>query len=101
MNLGQAVAVCLYELARSSKRIDKAAAEKAAGAANLERLTDLLAQILRTSGYARVEAANSFGEDIRRMVRRLRLSETDAQLWLGMVRQILWKIRAVDTPPSR
>jgi hypothetical protein len=27
------------------------------------------------------------------MVRRLNLSSKDAELWLGMLRQMLWKIR--------
>jgi hypothetical protein len=32
------------------------------------------------------------------MVRRLGLSGRDAELWLGMLRQMLWKIRAADKP---
>jgi tRNA/rRNA methyltransferase len=30
---------------------------------------------------------------VRRMIRRLNLSAEDAELWLGMLRQILWKLR--------
>jgi hypothetical protein len=29
---------------------------------------------------------------IRRFVHRMTLSERDAKLWLGMLRQILWKM---------
>jgi len=32
-------------------------------------------------------------ERVRRMVRRLNVSSRDAELWLGMLRQILWKVR--------
>jgi TrmH family RNA methyltransferase len=96
MNLGQAVAVCLYELIRSPKRVGKALANKTAEAADLERIAQLLAEALRASGYARGGTDKSFDDDLRRMVLRLRLGEIDSQLWLGMLRQILWKIRSAD-----
>ena len=101
MNLGQAVAVCLYELAREGASI--AAPEKAALATadDLERLTSLLLGALRASGYvkSRVDSekkSHSAGPDeekIRRLIRRMNLSGPDAELLLGMVRQILWKIK--------
>jgi TrmH family RNA methyltransferase len=94
MNLGQAVAVCLYELVRLPKRIEKAPTRKPAVAADVERLTDLLGEALKASGYVRGD--KSIEEDLRRMVLRLKLDETDSQLWLGMLRQILWKIRSAE-----
>jgi TrmH family RNA methyltransferase len=94
MNLGQAVAVCLYELIRMPFRPEKVAARKPALSADLERITRLLADLLRASGYARGNANKSFQEDLRRMVVRLGLDESDSQLWLGMLRQVEWKIRA-------
>jgi tRNA/rRNA methyltransferase len=33
-------------------------------------------------------------DKVRRLVRRLNLQTEDAELWLGMLRQMLWKIRA-------
>jgi tRNA/rRNA methyltransferase len=100
MNLGQAVAVCLYELARDGESI--AAREKAAlaTAGDLERLTSLLLGALRASGYLKPEGDSerklpsaATEEKIRRLIRRMSLSVPDAELLLGMVRQILWKIK--------
>jgi len=105
MNLGQAVAVCLYELARESKTGAKPEKTVAATAGHLERLTAALLEALRASGYLKVPAGDSkkhrspapADEKIRRLVRRLRLSRSDAELLLGMLRQILWKLRAGQT----
>jgi hypothetical protein len=38
---------------------------------------------------------------IRRVVRRLNLPARDAVIWLGMMRQILWKIRSGEHPQSK
>jgi TrmH family RNA methyltransferase len=99
MNLGQAVAVCLYELARSGKPARSAEKVKRASAAELERITTLLLEALRLSGYLDVPGqdatrAAAGNEKIRRLVRRLNLSFTDAELWLGMLRQMGWKLKA-------
>ena len=51
MNLGQAVAVCLYELARDPQAASKPEKHIPATAADLERLTTLLLDALRSSGY--------------------------------------------------
>ncbi|MGB8132542.1 MAG: TrmH family RNA methyltransferase [Candidatus Angelobacter sp.] len=101
MNLGQAVAVCLYELARSpaktdnrtkSKTISKAKELQPVAAGELERITTMLIDALRASGYLGERSVASKEEKIRRMVRRLELSGTDAEVWLGMLRQMLWKM---------
>ena len=99
MNLGQAVAVCLYELARNlaSERKPKTpaqarGAEKPANAGELERITSLLIDSLRASGYLGERTVLGKEEKIRRMVRRLDLSVADAEVWQGMLRQILWKL---------
>jgi tRNA/rRNA methyltransferase len=91
MNLGQAVAVCLYEISRLTKRPavrEQLAAEAAAD--DLERLTQLLYESLVTSGYAK---SKEEAKVVRRLVRGLRLSSEDAQRLLGMFRQVLWKMR--------
>src|SRR5258708_37619596 len=51
MNLGQAVAVCLYELGRDPPPVPQPEKHIDATAADLERLTALLLDALRSSGY--------------------------------------------------
>ena len=94
MNLGQAVAVCLHELVREANVPVKAEKQPAAKTAELDRLTVMLRDALRTSGYMKPTAAGPTQEKIRRLVRRLNLSPEDAQVWLGILRQILWKMRS-------
>jgi len=109
MNLGQSVAVCLYELARgvgasrshgqnkavAKRGLGKVAAieEKLASAGQLERITTMLIDALRTSGYLGQQPVAAKEEKVRRMVRRLNLSANDAEIWLGMLRQMLWKMK--------
>lgn len=100
MNLGQAVAVCLYEIAhggtgRSRAKLSQASDRdkaKPASAGEMERLISLLQQALRASGYLEQRSVAAKEEKIRRMVRRLNLSAGDAEVWLGMLRQIVWKL---------
>jgi len=96
MNLGQAVAVCLYELVRNGKKTAaaKERKEKRASAGEVERISDGLLEALHLSGYVKPIAVTSTEERVRCMVRRMDLSSRDAELWLGMLRQILWKIKA-------
>jgi len=96
MNLGQAVAVCLYELVRNGKKTAaaKERKEKRASAGEVERISDGLLEALHLSGYVKPIAVTSTEERVRRMVRRMNLSSRDAELWLGTFRQILWKIKA-------
>ena len=92
MNLGQAVAVCLYELARRPGRTKVEKRQKARADA-LERFTEYLLEDLRLSGYIKLKTAAVSEQKIRRLVRRLDMEELDAQLWLGMLRQIGWKLK--------
>jgi len=93
MNLGQAVAVCLYELVRNSTAAKSEPAKTArADAEQAGRFTEMLLTILKQSGYMNPTTASSTENKIRRMVKRLDLSSRDAYIWLGMLRQILWKI---------
>jgi TrmH family RNA methyltransferase len=98
MNLGQAVAVCLYELVRETgtaekKRPRPAVEEPKAQAGEIERLTQLLCEVLAASGYIKPRVARATEEKLRRMLHRLDLSASDAELWLGMLRQIQWKLK--------
>lgn len=93
MNLGQAVAVCLYELVRGSKLPLKRQKEKKASGAELERLTEVLLQSLNSSGYIKPRSAEASEEKIRRLILRLNVSSQDAELLLGMLRKVLWKLQ--------
>jgi TrmH family RNA methyltransferase len=93
MNLGQAVAVCLYELARGSAAVSAAKKSQAPAAGVLDRITGELLEALRFSGYLRPTASAASDAKVRRLVRRLDLQGEDAEVWLGMLRQILWKLR--------
>lgn len=103
MNLGHAVAVCLYELAREQKlgRAKVSAGEDCAAAADLERLTQLLFDVLDESGYVKPRVAAASKEKLRRMIRRMNLSALDAETWLGILRQIQWKLRGQQPGKDR
>jgi len=94
MNLGQAVAVCLYELIRDGKAIKRERKQEIITAGELERITTVLLDVLKSSGYLDLRKIASSEEKIRRLVRRMKLPKGDAESWLGMLRQILWKLKA-------
>jgi tRNA/rRNA methyltransferase len=92
MNLGQAVAVCLYELVREGKMTPEKNRSTSAEAAKMEMITQLLFGILHASGYVKPRLDAITEENVRRMVRRMQLDASDAEAWLGMLRQIAWKL---------
>jgi tRNA/rRNA methyltransferase len=92
MNLGQAVAVCLYELARSDRFGTGSAKKELARVEDVERMTGILNEVLRASGYPGPRGSNEL--KIRRLLRRMNLSAMDAEVWLGVLRQILWKVQS-------
>jgi len=102
MNLGQAVAVCLYEIIRNPVAVKIAPeAKRPADAAHLERVTEFLETILDRSGYVHARVEGSTRMKIRRLVRRLQLNAHDAEVWLGMLRQILWKLEHMPNSTPR
>ena len=93
MNLGQAVALCLYELARDPKAtVARPEKVRRAAVGEVEQVTQLLLEALRKSGYINPVTAGSTEEKVRRLVRRLNVTARDAPVILGMLRQILWKL---------
>jgi len=92
MNLGQAVAVCLYEIVRARKAATQKLTMKRATAGQLEKMTQLLFQALNESGYVNPRTSGSAEEKLRRIVRRLNMPAADAEIWFGMLRQLLWKL---------
>ena len=93
MNLGQAVALCLYEMARDPKAIEARPERiRRATAGESEQITAMLMEALERSGYINPVTAASTGEKVRRLVRRMDLAARDAPVLMGMLRQILWKL---------
>ncbi len=125
MNLGQAAALCLYELARCNPELDPPLDPASNSAPDsmlqpsaskheqhtlpqgfprdwtqhvpvqaevAERLTQLLAEALTISEYQGMGTPARM-RLVRDFVRRLRLSDRDATLATGFLRQMLWKLR--------
>jgi tRNA/rRNA methyltransferase len=99
MNLGQSVAVCLYEVVRDLKAAGRQQKPKPAAAGEVERITTVLLEALRVSGYLKPGASNE--AQVRRLVRHLNVPAADTELWLGLLRQILWKIRSSEERARR
>ena len=93
MNLGQSVAVCLYELARSTPLQPLAEKTDPATAEQTEQITEGLLESLRISGYVKPGTDAMFEKKARSLILRFGLEAYDAKLLLGMVRQIVWKLR--------
>ena len=96
MNLGQAVAVCLYELMRDPTALAQPGNGNPASSADIERITDTLLLALRASEYPKLNTSKSFHAAVRRVIRRLHLRQGDAEFLLGMLRQMIWKIKKND-----
>jgi tRNA/rRNA methyltransferase len=118
MNLGQAVAIVLYELvsnepvshqpapqpeeeAPSAAAPDPATAHPLATAGERERLIALLLEALSINGYPHRRNAALMEEKVRRLVRHLALTSPDLHQWLGLLRQLLWKLHTQKSPPPQ
>jgi tRNA/rRNA methyltransferase len=108
MNLGQAVAVCLYELATrlaqpeshpSSPPATTIAAnpDLTATSAHLNLLAGVIEETMRAAGYSprSMQAANR--HDLRLLLRRLAPNTKDTRRILGLFRRILWRL---SRPPA-
>lgn len=101
MNLAQSVVVVLYELVRTRSQTSetvepeaRAVADPPAEMESLLRLAGAMHETLEFSGYYSEAAAASSEEQLRRLLLRMKLTDDDAEIVLGMFRQILWKLRA-------
>ena len=93
MNLGQAVAVTLYELVREAQAPRPLPEPvQPATAGDLARFEVLLRQALSAAGYDQRHPGRLTDENLRRLVRRLQLPSDDVSAWFGMLRQLLWKL---------
>ena len=96
MNLGQAAALCLYELARQpdagqSVHAPTETRDATATAGELERLAALLTDVLTQCEYPGI-APGARTRHLRSMLRRWRLSEPDTAIIAGFLRQMRWKL---------
>ncbi len=106
MNLGQAVAIVMYELIRqtapeATNETPAAAPDPPlATAGEKERLITLLLEALSINGYPHRTTPATIEAKVRRLVRHLALTPSDLHHWLGLLRQLLWKLRATQRPPQ-
>jgi tRNA/rRNA methyltransferase len=106
MNLGQAVAVCLYELAsrvfqpaagtgEAAAKNEGTAGSPSAPSRTLDRLAGVVEEAMIAAGYSpsSMQAANR--HDLRLLLRRLAPTERDSRRILGLFRRILWRLKRV------
>jgi tRNA/rRNA methyltransferase len=92
MNLGQAVAVCLYELGRGGfedARDLPAIQETQITADARERLTQMLVDAMEATGYSRRFPANAREHVVRQLAMQLGKNQDEAVTWMGFLRQVL------------
>jgi tRNA/rRNA methyltransferase len=96
MNLAQAVAIVVYEISRAlvTTKVKNKLSSTAAEMESVNRMAEALLEALRVSGYIHRRSAATAEEKLRRMLRRFELSSTDAEVLLGMLRKILWKLKS-------
>jgi tRNA/rRNA methyltransferase len=95
MNLGQAVAVCLYELTRraeSSPTTPVPSVTSAASSGRLDLLAGVIEETMQAAGYSPRAMQPANRHDLRLLLRRLSLSAHDNRRILGLFRRILWRI---------
>ncbi|HZD47856.1 MAG TPA: TrmH family RNA methyltransferase [Silvibacterium sp.] len=89
MNLGQAVAVCLYELIRGGAAPVAEPAITHATGEEFARMEQALLDALHASGYIKPGTDAAIEEKARRLIRRMNLSSKDAETWTGMLAKML------------
>jgi tRNA/rRNA methyltransferase len=119
MNLGQAVAVCLYELSARLPSAGESATESVSGQApvrqeksanghfaespesdsgvaassgELERLAAVVEKTMLAANYSPAAMREANRHDLRLLLRRLALAGRDARRILGLFRRVLWRL---------
>lgn len=106
MNLGQAVAVCCYELSRADGppvcdgQTGRGVAAPAT-MAEIEQFRGELEEALRAAGYFSRGHRAGDTEKLRRLLLRLHLSGHDLDALRGMIAQIKWKLEQSNTDQRR
>ncbi len=95
MNLGQAVAVCLYELIRSAESAPTTpvpSVTSSAPSGRLDLLAGVIEEAMQAVGYSPRAMQPANRHDLRLLLRRLSLSAHDTRRILGLFRRILWRL---------
>jgi TrmH family RNA methyltransferase len=117
MNLGQAVAVCLYELSRRASHSDgernkdgdrglapfpqkqaermghgELEVEPASTSASVDRLAGLIEEVMAGAGYSPRVMQPANRHDLRLLLRRLAPSALDTRRMIGLFRRILYRL---------
>jgi tRNA/rRNA methyltransferase len=109
MNLGQAAAVCLYELtahaipaeAGSTQNRQNASPSgsleppRTVSSGNLDILADLVDELMVRASYSPRIMQNANRHSTRLLLRRLNLNAADSRRVLGFLRRVLWRLRRV------
>ncbi len=102
MNLGQAVAVCCYELARARAVAEKLPSSRVflsdpANIHSLEHVFDRAVRLLDGVGYLKPKSRAAALIKLRRFLLDLRLSNSDARILGGVLAQIEWKLQKQES----
>lgn len=101
MNLGQAVAVCLYELAARSFSPTQEGdapfasdhAEAPASMSDIDLLAQVVGDTMQVAHYSPAAMQKANRHDLDLLLRRLSLTHTDARRILGLFRRVLWQLQ--------
>jgi tRNA/rRNA methyltransferase len=105
MNLGQAVAVCLYEISRIPDSGNTGPGPEPAvfnslelfpdqpTSEQLDRLAELIEETMDSVNYATRGMRSANGEALRVLLRRLMPQDADLRRIMGLFRRILWQLR--------
>jgi len=100
MNLGQAVAVCLYELATHvapPAAVEAASTVRGQGlpvdSAHLNLLAEVIEKVTLSAHYSPYSMRDANRHDLRMLLRRLSLSQRDTRRILGFFRRILHRLK--------
>ncbi len=101
MNLGQAVAVCLYEISRlpdsgsTSEQLPNLVdpTRNLPDSEQLDRLAELIEETMDSVNYATRGMRSANGEALRVLLRRLMPQDADLRRIMGLFRRILWQLR--------
>jgi TrmH family RNA methyltransferase len=99
MNLGQAVAVCLYEISRTpNPQLPCSAIQEIKNAEHpdsgqLDRLAGLIEETMEAVNYTTRGMRSANGDALRVLLHRLMPNEADLRRMMGLFRRILWQLK--------
>ena len=96
MNLGQAVAVCCYELSRTGNHPPPQSTAPPATAGEVERLVQETERLLGWERQGRSSRETAQAARLRRMLLGWPLRSQDVTLALGVLRDLSWRLRQTE-----